>query len=414
MRSQERDSPELRARYQQEISRELKRAKLQLPSEQLEAIALGLIHDIFGFGPLQGLLDDPRVAEIMVNGPHVIFVEINGRQRRAGVAFDDQAHLLEVIQRLVRRAELRLDEANPTVDGFLEGFRFNIAIAPVAVNGPLVTIRKPRPDIKDIEDLIAHGTLNLPIYQLLWACIQARLNIIFSGATGSGKTTLLEVFSQYIGEDERVVLIEDTPELQLRQQNVARLMTKPPNLEGKGEITLRRLFKSALRMRPTRVILGELRGEEAFDYLQSINSGHRGSLAVIHASGPSQVVARLENLAQLTGLGIPAEVLRQQIATGLDLIVHLERLSDGSRRVMEITELMSDGSGEIELRTLFRFERRGLDAQGEQVIGEHSPSGQTPSFIHELKRLGISLDPALFETRAAASPPAPPPLPQGR
>lgn len=412
-KSQERDTPALRDRIRSEINRELKRAKLLNDPQQLEAIVEELMSDLFHFGPLQKLLEHPHIAEIMINGPHTIFIEIEGRQQNAGVAFDDEAHLLEIIQRLVRRAEVRLDEAHPVVDGVLDGFRFNIAIAPVAVNGPLVTIRKPRPDVREIEDLIDRGTLTLAMYQFLWACIQARLNIIFSGATGSGKTTLLEVFSQYIGADERVVMIEDTPELTLRQRNVARLMTRPPNLEGRGEITLRSLFKSALRMRPTRIILGELRGEEAFDYLQSINSGHRGSLAVIHASSAEQVNTRLENLAQLTGLNIPAQVLRQQIFTGLDLIVHLERLQDGSRKITEIAELTASVPGELYTRPLFTFEQRGVSPQGGQIIGEHVAHGILPEFFYLFKRLGIALDPTIFGVhQSATGSPAPPPLPR--
>lgn len=409
-RAQERDTPALRERLRADISRELKRSKLLSDPQQREQVTEELICDLFGFGPLQRLLERPQIAEIMVNGPHSIFIEVEGRQQSAGVAFDDESHLLEVIQRLVRRAEVRLDEAHPVVDGVLDGFRFNVAIAPIAINGPLLTIRKPQPDVREIEDLIERGTLTLGMYQFLWACIQVRANILFSGATGSGKTTLLEVFSQYIGEDERVVMIEDSPELTVRQRNVARLMTRPPNLEGRGEVTLRALFKNALRMRPTRIILGELRGEEAFDYLQSINSGHRGSLAVIHASSAEQVSSRLENLAQLTGLHIPAEVLRQQIFTGLDLIVHLERLQDGSRKVTEIAELHASSPGELYTKPLFTYEQRGVNPQGGQVIGEHVAHGVLPDFFYLFKRQGIALDPSVFGVTQVS--PTPPPVPR--
>jgi len=413
LRSQERDTPALRERLRGEVSKELKRSKLLPDAQQRAQVTEELMRDLFGFGPLQGLLEHPQVAEIMVNGPSDIFIEVDGRQRSAGVTFDDEAHLLEVVHRLVRRAEVRLDESNPVVDGVLDGFRFNAAIAPIAINGPLLTIRKPQPDVREIEDLINRGTLTLPIYQFLWACIQARLNIVFSGATGSGKTTLLEVLSQYIGEDERVVLIEDTPELKVRQRNVARLMTRPPNLEGRGEVTLRALFKSALRMRPTRIILGELRGEEAFDYLQSINSGHRGSLAVIHASSAEQVSARIENLAQLTGLNVPAEVLRRQIFTGLDLIVHVERLQDGSRKITEIAELHASSPDELYTKPLFTFEQRGVSPQDGQVIGEHVAHGALPQLFHLFKRHGIALDPTIFGVSPTSDSPAgPPPLPR--
>ena len=268
-----------------EIKRELKRSRLPFTDPQMEAVKEDLLDDIFGFGPLQRVLNDPDVSEIMVNGPFSIFVEINGVQRESTQAFDNEQHLMEILNRLVRRANQRLDESSPTIDCVIDGiYRLNAAIPPIAVNGPLITVRKPRSDIQQIEDLLKRGSLSQSMYQFLWACIQARLNIVFSGGTGTGKTTLLEVLSEYISDQERLVIIEDVPELKVRQPNVARLCSRPPNLEGKGEITLRSLFINSLRMRPTRIIMGEIRGPEAFEYLQSLNSGHEGSLAVLHAA----------------------------------------------------------------------------------------------------------------------------------
>lgn len=415
-RTQERDTPELRQRFEVGIARELKREakRLSLTPPQLDQITQDLLNDLFGFGPLQPLLDDPDVAEVMINGPHHIFAEINGLQRAVGAVFDDEQHLLELINKIVRLTGQRLDESNPTADGVFHGdVRFNVAIKPVAINGPLLTLRKPRADIKEVEDLISRGTLSEGMFHVLWACIASKRNIIFSGATGTGKTTLLEVFSQYISDQERLVTIEDTPELRLRQHNVARLCTRPPNIEGKGEVTLRHLFVNALRMRPTRIILGEIRGAEAFDYLQSINSGHQGSLAVIHASTPAQVGPRLENLAQLSGVGAPAEVFREQLLTGVDLIIQVERYPDGTRKISEIAEPVGlDERGMVTVQPLFSYSLQGLDPQSGRCVGAHVAHGVKPTFFETFRQYGLNIDERLFNPPARSSTtPQPPPLP---
>ena len=398
-RSVDRASPEMRAEYAKQIRKEIKRSGFKFNQAQIESLCQDLLDDIFGYGPLQKLIEDPKVAEIMVNGPFHIFIEVDGVQLESTTTFDDELHLLEVLNRLVRRANQRIDEAQPTVDCVIDGtIRLNAAIGPVAINGPLLTIRKPRSDIQEIEDLLSRGSLNPAIYQFLWACIQARINIMFSGATGTGKTTLLEVLSSYISDQERIVIIEDVPELRVRQHNVARLCTRSANLEGKGEINLRSLFINSLRMRPTRIILGEIRGAEAFEYLQSLNSGHRGSLAVIHASSPEEVGLRLENLAQLSGLNVPANVLRQQIASGLELIVQIDRYPDGSRKVSRISELMGMGEdATVILRDLFYYKFEGIDPLTQKAVGQHMSTGEEPSFLEDFERYALHLDKSVFQ-----------------
>ncbi|MEE2644290.1 MAG: CpaF family protein [Myxococcota bacterium] len=423
-----RDSAELEQRVLREIEGALRPFRRQFNAAELNAVADGLYHDVFGYGPLQRLLDNPAVSEIMVNGPYKIFVEVDGIQHESEQTFDDEKHLIGTVQRIVRRAGARLDESQPTTECVLEGdVRIHAAIAPVAIDGPLLTIRKPRQDIREIEDLVGRQTLDQRLYQFLWACIKSRVSIIFSGATGSGKTTLLEVLSAHIDPQERLVVIEDVPELRLRQRNVARLCTRRANMEGKGEISLRELFVSSLRMRPTRIILGEIRGGEAFEFLQSLTSGHQGSLAVIHASSPSEVALRLENLVQFAQVQVAPEVIRQQISSGLDIVVQIERFPDGKRRISSISEAVGlQGDGLVAFRELFRFQFEGLNANG-ACIGRFIATGATPSFIDDFIRLGLNLPDDLFHPppdlnarervvgqSAEARPvriPVPPPLP---
>lgn len=382
-----------------ELVRTLRKSGLRLGAEQITTVAQDLLDDIFGFGPLQRLLDDQNVSEIMVNGPFSIFVEVEGLQVEARSAFDNEQHLIEVLNRLIRRANQRLDESSPTVNCVIDGiYRLNAVIPPIAVNGPLITIRKPRSDIQQIEDLLKRKSLSKEMYQFLWGCIQARLNIIFSGGTGTGKTTLLEVLSEYISEQERLVIIEDVPELKVRQPNVARLCSRPPNLEGKGEITLRNLFINSLRMRPTRIIMGEIRGPEAFEYLQSLNSGHEGSLAVLHAASPDEVTLRLENLTRMAGLNIPAEVIRQQIASGVDIIIQIDRYPDGSRKVSQITEVIGlDSAGNVETQNLFTYEFTSVNPHNQKCEGYFSGNGIIPKHHKKFTQLGLQIPEDIYQ-----------------
>lgn len=398
-RSQDFHSNNSREVISRELKKDLKRVRTPFNEEQLNSVVHDLLDDIFGFGPLQRLLDDPQVSEIMVNGPFTIFVEIEGVQRESRQSFDNEQHLMEVLNRLVRRANQRLDESCPTVNCVIDGiYRLNAAIPPIAVNGPLITIRKPRSDIKQIEDLLQRGSLSKSMYQFLWGAIQARLNLVFSGGTGTGKTTLLEVLSEYISDQERLVIIEDVPELKVRQPNVARLCSRPPNLEGKGEITLRSLFINSLRMRPTRIIMGEIRGSEAFEYLQSLNSGHEGSLAVLHAASPEEVTLRIENLTRMSGLNIPADVIRQQIASGVDIIIQIDRYPDGSRKVTRISEVIGlDEDGNVLLQDVFSFEFTKIDPVSQQCIGHFSGSGLIPKAHQKFKQLGLEISDTIYE-----------------
>ena len=394
-----RSSEELERRVLREIEGALQPFRRQFNASELNAVAEGLYHDIFGYGPLQRHLDNPAVSEIMVNGPYKIFIEIDGLQQESEQTFDDETHLIGTVQRMIRRAGARLDESQPTVECVIEEeIRVHAAIAPVAIDGPLLTIRKPRQDIREVEDLIRRGTLNTSIYQFLWACIQAKVSMIFSGATGSGKTTLLEVLSAHISDQERLVVIEDVPELRLRQRNVARLCTKQSNMEGKGEVSLRSLFISSLRMRPTRIILGEIRGGEAFEFLQSLTSGHRGSLAVIHASSPNEVALRLENLVQFANVQVAPEVVRQQISAGLDLVIQIDRFPDGRRRISSISEAVGlDQRGLVEFKEIFRFDFERLIREEQRCIGRFVPTGVKPTFLQEFDRVGVMVPDGLFE-----------------
>jgi pilus assembly protein CpaF len=393
---------DLKAEFSSEILKLLKRAKVNADQEQ--KVARDLLDDLFGFGPIQSLLDDPRVTEIMVNGPMFIFVEVDGRIQETTISFDDELHLYEVVQKIARRAQVRIDESHPYADCVINGdTRVNLSIAPIAIGGPLITIRKPRIDIRDVQDLIRRKTLNENMYHFLWACVQARLNIMFSGATGTGKTTILEIFSAYIAENERMILIEDTPELRIRQKNVARLCVKPANIEGKGEITLRELFINSLRMRPNRILLGEIRGPEAFDYLQALTSGHRGSMAVIHAASAKEVGLRLENLAQLSGLNVPPTVLRQQIATGLDVIVQLERLENGERKITQITAVSKvlGAQDELQYEDLFIYDHLSSLASQPQIKGCHLSTGVIPKFFKEFEKAGVNVPSSIFSHNQA-------------
>lgn len=387
-----------RAELSRDLSRDLKQSRLKLNEEQLNAVVQDLLDDIFGFGPLQQLLDDNNVSEIMVNGPFSIFVEVDGLQREVRTGFDNEKHLIEVLNRLVRRAGQRLDESSPTVNCVIDGiYRLNAAIPPVAINGPLITIRKPRSDIQQIEDLLKRQSLSQEMYQFLWGCIQTRKNMVFSGGTGTGKTTLLEVLSEYISDQERLVILEDIPEIKVRQQNVARLCTRPPNLEGKGEITLRSLFINSLRMRPTRIILGEIRGAEAFEYLQSLNSGHQGSLAVLHAASPEEAVLRLENLTRLSGLNIPPEVIRQQIASGVHIIVQIDRYPDGSRKVSRISEVIGlDDQGNVEVQDIFYFDFQGIDPLSQRCLGQYLGCGVTPRAHQQFLQFSLHIPEEIY------------------
>jgi len=359
----------------------------------------GLCNDLLGYGPLQPFFDDDSVTEIMVNGPNEVFVEREGHKTSTNVRYNGEAHLRMGIERMMEGTGRRLDESMPLADFALDdGSRVNIIIPPLALGGAHMTIRKFLETITNMDHLVGYGTLDERMANFLVAAIHAKKNILFSGATGCGKTTTLGALSSYLSPQERVVVIEDTPELELRQEHVVRLLTRPPNSEGRGEMTLRDLLKNSLRMRPSRILVGEIRGEEAMDYLQALNSGHRGCLAVMHASTPWDTVSRLETMALFSGLNLPVHAIRQQIASGLDIIVQQDQLHDGSRKVTHITEVRGMDGHDIQLQDIFSFHIEKTDEQG-KVHGTFRAVSVPPD-LQEYRRKGIEVDDAWFTESA--------------
>lgn len=355
-----------------------------------------IMDELISLGPLKPLMEDPRITEIMVNGPGQIYVERNGRMELANIKFDDQHHLLYTIERIISSTGRRVDESSPYVDFSLsDGSRVNIILPPLSLIGPVVTIRKFSPEISKVDDLVRLGSMTQKMADFLVSAIRAKLNIIFSGATGAGKTTTLNVLSSYIPDGERIVTIEDTAELRLHQEHLVRLETRPANIEGKGEISIRDLFKNSLRMRPDRIIIGEIRSSEALDLIQAIASGHTGSLAIVHANLPQDVTFRMEMMISMSGINIPIWMIRKHIVNAIDLIVHLEQFIDGKRRVTYITEVRELKNDEIILQDLFRFEQEKIDKDG-NIIGRWTTMGIKPLFLSEFQKRGIEISAELF------------------
>jgi pilus assembly protein CpaF len=365
-------------------------------SERLQLQA-SLINEILGYGPLQPLLDDPEVTEIMVNGPYQVYVERHGKIEMTSVRFRDERHLMRIIEKILLPLGKRVDERVPMVDARLpDGSRVNVVISPVSLNGPCVTIRKFSRDPFTISDLISFGTLTPEAAQFLQAAVQAKLNILITGGTASGKTTLLNVLSAFIPNDERIITIEDTAELQLRQDHVVRLEARPPNIEGVGEVTIRDLVRNALRMRPDRIIVGECRGGEALDMLQAMNTGHEGSMTTIHANNPREALSRLETMVLMAGMDLPVRAIREQIAGAIDLIVHMARLRDGSRKVMQISEITGMEGDVVTMQDLFVFEHEGFDEMG-RIRGRLRPTGLRPKCYERILERGIRLPVTIFQ-----------------
>ena len=351
--------------------------------------------DILAFGPIEPLLHDPTITEVMVNGPHSVYIERSGKLIETDVKFEDDEHVKRIIDRIIAPLGRRCDEASPMVDARLpDGSRVNAIIPPLSLSGPVITIRKFSRDPLQIKDLIGFGALTAQIGEFLGLCVKGRLNVIVSGGTGSGKTTLLNVLSGFIPEDERIVTIEDAAELQLRQKHVVTLEKRPPNIEGRGEITIRQLVVNALRMRPDRIIVGECRSSEALDMLQAMNTGHEGSLTTIHSNGPRDTLSRIETMVLMAGTELPLKAIREQIASALDLIVHVERIYDGSRKVTSICEVQGMESDVILIQDLYKFQQTG--SNGRKVVGKHTPVGVRPKFVSKLERRNITLPPSLF------------------
>jgi pilus assembly protein CpaF len=368
---------------------------IQPPPEVCSAVTNGILSDVRGFGPIQVLMDDPDVTEIMVNGPHAIYAERGGRKTLTGLRFKDEPDLRRMVERLLMPSGRRVDESLPYADFALDdGSRVHAILPPLSMGGATVTIRKFLASLTTTRDLVRLGTLDGRMADFLDACIRARINILFSGPTGSGKTTTVEILSAGIDPQDRIITIEDAPELSLRQHHVVRLLTRPPNLEGRGEVTIRILFKNTLRMRPTRIILGEIRGEEALDYLQAQTSGHRGCLAVIHAASPTDAIARLETLALYAGVNLPPSAVRQQIASGLQLVVQHEQLGDGRRVITHITEIAGMSGSDIQARDIFSFTVEEA-LPGEAVRGRFE-AHRVPDFYPLFRQRGVTLDARVF------------------
>lgn len=367
--------------------------------ERLKLIA-EIADEVLGLGPIQPLLDDPTISEVMVNAPNQIYFERSGVLSLSDRVFKDDSHILRVIEKIVAPLNRRIDERSPMVDARLpDGSRVNAIIPPLAIDGPTLTIRKFSKEPYQVNDLISFQTLTQEIVEVLQACISMRLNMVVSGGTGTGKTTLLNVLSSFIPATERVLTIEDPAELQLRQRHVVRLETRPANIEGEGQITQRDLVRNALRMRPDRIIVGEVRAGEAFDMLQAMNTGHDGSLTTVHANSPRDALSRVENMVLMAGLELPAKAIREQVASAINVIIQLTRMRDGSRRVTHVTEIVGMETDVVTMQDIYTFQARGLDDQG-RVIGCVEPTGLRPKFAERFEQYGIHLPANLFERRS--------------
>jgi pilus assembly protein CpaF len=368
-----------------------------LSRHEREQLVLEVEHETFGLGPLEPLMQDPTVSDILVNGSKEVYVERRGKLERTRVIFRDDKHLLQIIERIVSAVGRRVDESSPMVDARLpDGSRVNAVIPPLALDGPVLSIRRFAADPYRMADLVEFGTLTAGLAEILRAAVQARLNILVSGGTGAGKTTMLNVLSNAIPNTERIVTIEDSAELQLQQEHVVRLETRPPNIEGQGAVTQRDLVRNALRMRPDRIVVGEVRGPEVLDMLQAMNTGHDGSLSTVHANSTRDALSRLETMVLMSGLSLPVRAMRDYIASALDLMVHLARLSDGTRKVTRVTEIVGMEEDVITTQDIFVFEQQGIDADG-RVHGFYRATGIRPKFSERLERAGIHLGPEVFD-----------------
>jgi pilus assembly protein CpaF len=351
--------------------------------------------EILGFGPLQNLLEDETITEVMVNGAKNIYIERGGKIQRMPISFESDEHVMRIIDRIVAPLGRRIDESSPYVDARLpDGSRVNAVIPPIALIGPTLTIRKFAKNPITLEQLIRFGTITPEALQFLKACVEARLNIVISGGTGSGKTTLLNIFSQFIPSDERIITIENAAELQLRQEHVVTLESRPPNIEGRGEVTIRQLVINSLRMRPDRIIVGEIRDEASLDMLQAMNTGHDGSMTTAHSNSPRDTLSRIETMSLMGGMELPIRAIREQISSAIDLICHQERLRDGSRRIVNITEVSGMEGDVITMTDVFSFEQSGIEDG--KVIGRLRPTGLRPKSINQIEAAGIHLPPSIF------------------
>ncbi|HEU5182831.1 MAG TPA: CpaF family protein [Candidatus Polarisedimenticolia bacterium] len=371
-----------------------------LSTSERRVIMDEILDEIFGLGPLEPLLSDTSINDILVNTHDQIYVERHGRLEPTPVSFKDDNHLMQIIDRIVSRVGRRIDESSPMVDARLaDGSRINAIIPPLSIDGPHLSIRKFRKDALSGEDLIRYGTMTQPILDLLAGCVKARMNVLISGGTGSGKTTTLNVLSSFIPNNERIVTIEDSAELQLRQEHVVRLETRPPNIEGEGQVTQRQLVINSLRMRPDRIVVGEVRGGEAIDMLQAMNTGHDGSLTTIHANTPRDALSRLETMVAMAGFQLPPRAVKEQVASAINVVIQIARHSDGTRRLTSLSEIIGMEEDVITMQEIFVFEKSGIDEEG-KVVGRYRPTGIRPRFADRLRVAGIHLPLEMFDENA--------------
>jgi pilus assembly protein CpaF len=372
--------------------------KLPLSAAEKEKIQSDLLDEVFGLGPLEALLRDPAISDVLVNNKNLVYVERNGILQKTDVVFRDDRHIMQIIDRIVSKVGRRVDESSPMVDARLpDGSRVNAIIPPLALDGPALSIRRFGTGPLSADALVDLKTTSPEMLQILCAAVRARISILISGGTGAGKTTFLNMLSQYIPQGERLITIEDAAELQLAQENVVRLETRPPNVEGQGAIRQRQLLINSLRMRPDRIIIGEVRGEEAFDMLQAMNTGHEGSMTTIHANTPRDALSRLESMIAMGNMNLPERTVRHQIASAITIVVQCARLSDGTRKVMSIQEITGMDENVISMHEIFAFQRKGIGPQG-NVVGTFHPTGIRPKFLERLRVAGVQLPSALFET----------------
>ncbi|MDP5291071.1 CpaF family protein [Oceanimonas sp. CHS3-5] len=398
------DLPMLQTVSKEQASDQIERLAHQLMQDSPVPLSMSsrqniirqILDEVLGLGPLEPLLADPSIADIMVNGAKSIYVERKGRIERVPLTFHDDEHLMGVIERIVSSVGRRIDELSPMVDARLkDGSRVNAIIPPLALNGPTVSIRRFTVEKLAIDTLIDFGTITPAIAEVMEAVVKGKLNILISGGTGTGKTTFLNILSSFIPSNQRIITVEDSAELQLQQPHVVQLESRPANIEGRGEISLRDLVKNTLRMRPDRIVVGEVRGAEAFDMLTAMNTGHEGSLTTVHANTPRDALSRLENMVSMTGFDMPVKNIRTQVASALDLIIQLERQEDGKRRLISMQEVHGMEGETITMSEIFTFERTGIDAEG-NVLGRHKATGVMPNFYDRLARRGMVLPRSLF------------------
>ncbi len=387
---------EMRLRIEQLISQYMSEEKIILPRHDKELLLTRIIDESIGYGPLEPLLNDATITEILINGPKEIYIEKLGKLQPAPISFRDDSHVRHVIDRIVAPLGRRIDDSSPMVDARLpDGSRVNAVIPPISLNGPLVSIRKFRKDPFKMSDLLKFETLNDDMSVFLDAIVKSKLNVLISGGTGSGKTTLLNVLGNSIPAKERVITIEDSAELRLDKPNVVGMEARPENMEGEGEITIRHLVKNSLRMRPDRIIVGEVRGAEAFDMLQAMNTGHEGSITTVHANTPFDALRRVEGMVIMAGMDLPSSIIREYIVGALDIIVQSSRLTDGTRKITSICEIYRNENGEITINEIFTFKRNGLKGNG-QVDGYFTPTGHLPKCLERIKIFGIDIPDTLF------------------